>query len=93
MNRNPSEWREGMNISAKFGLREIVTTHQKRIGDRIIPDLIGEVVTIQASIMSDAPIYFVRMTDAQILPFAEGDLIGDPDYDQDAGKYPDEAQS
>ena len=82
-----------MNISAKFGLREIVTTHQKRIGDRIIPDLIGEVVSIQVSALPEGIIYFVRVTGGHILPFAEGDLIGDPDYDQDAGKYPDEAKA
>ena len=77
-----------MNISTKFGLREIVTTHQRRIGDRIIPDLIGEVVTIQVSTLSAAPVYFVRVTDGQILPYAESELIGDPDFDQEAGKYP-----
>jgi hypothetical protein len=81
---------EGMKISTKFGLREIVTTHQKRIGDRIIPDLIGEVVSIQVSALPDGTIYFVRVTGGQILPFAEDELIGDPDYIQELGKYPDE---
>ena len=78
-----------MKIETKFGLREIVCTHQKRIGDRTIPDLIGEVVIIQVSSLSDGkPIYFVRLTDGQILPFAETDLIGDPEFDQEAGAYP-----
>lgn len=77
-----------MQISTKFSLREIVTTHQKRLGDRIIPDLIGEVVTIQVSVMADAPVYLVRVTGGQILPFVEDELIGDPDFDQDAGRYP-----
>lgn len=77
-----------MQISTKFGLREIVTTHQKRIGDRIIPDLIGEVVSIQVSTLPEGIIYFVRVTGGQILPFAEDELIGDPDFDQEAGRYP-----
>lgn len=51
-----------MNIQTKFGLGEIVATHQKRKGDQIIPDLIGEVVTIQASTMATGNIYFVRVT-------------------------------
>lgn len=76
-----------MNISTKFGLREIVTTHQKRIGDRIIPDLIGEVVSIQISTLSAPAIYFVRVSGGQILPFAENELIGDPDYSQALGGY------
>lgn len=78
-----------MNIQTKFGLGEIVTTHQKRKGDQIIPDLIGEVVTIQASTMATGNIYFVRVTGGQILPFGEDELIGDPDYDQEKGGYPD----
>lgn len=82
-----------MNISTKFGLREIVTTHQRRIGDRIIPDLIGEVVSIQVSVLPEGTVYFVRVTGGQILPFAEDDLIGDPDYDQEAGKYPEGEES
>jgi hypothetical protein len=77
-----------MNIATKFGLREIVTTHQKRIGDRIIPDLIGEVVAIQVSALTPGVVYFVRLTDGQILPFGESELVGDPGYDQQAGAYP-----
>ena len=77
-----------MNIVTKFGLGEIVTTHQKRQGDRIIPGLIGEVVTIQASTLTPGIIYFVRVTDGTLLPFGESELVGDPDYDQQAGAYP-----
>jgi hypothetical protein len=77
-----------MNIATKFGLGEIVTTHQKRKGDRIIPDLIGEVVTIQASTLTPGIVYFVRVTDGMLLPFGEAELVGDPDYDQQAGGYP-----
>jgi hypothetical protein len=77
-----------MNIATKFGLGEIVTTHQKRQGGRIIPDLIGEVITIQASTLTPGIVYFVRLTDGQILPFGESELVGDPDYNQQAGGYP-----
>lgn len=79
-----------VNIQTKFGLGEIVTTHQKRMGNRIILDQIGEVVTIQVSTISTGTIYFVRVG-GQILPFGEDELIGDPDYDQNKGGYPDAA--
>ena len=68
---------DAVNIQTKFGLGEIVTTHQKRKGDQIIPDLIGEVVTIQVSTISTGTIYFVRVTGGQILPFGEDELIGE----------------
>lgn len=71
---------DAVNIQTKFGLGEIVATHQKRMGNRIILDQIGEVVTI----------YFVRIG-GRILPFGEDELIGDPDYDQEKGGYPDAA--
>lgn len=80
-----------MNIQTKFGLREIVTTHQRHKGDQILPDLIGEVVTIQVSTMATGTVYFVRVTGGQILPFGEDELIGDPDFDHEAGKYPDDS--
>jgi len=81
---------DAVNIQTKFGLGEIVATHQKRMGDQIIPDLIGEVVTIQVSTMATGNIYFVRVG-GQILPFGEDELIGDPDYDQEKGGYTDAA--
>lgn len=77
-----------MNIQTKFGLGEIVTTHQRCKGDQIIPDLIGEVVTIQVSSMAAKTIYFVRVG-GQILFYGEDELIGDPDYDQEKGGYTD----
>lgn len=81
---------DAVNIQTKFGLGEIVATHQKRMGNRIILDQIGEVVTIQVSTISTGTIYFVRVG-GQILPFGEDELIGDPDYDQKKGGYPDAA--
>lgn len=77
-----------MNIATKFGLREIVTTHQRRRGDQIIPDLIGEVVGVHVSTLSEGVTYSVRVTGGQILPFGEDELIGDPDFDHETGKYP-----
>lgn len=82
---------DAVNIQTKFGLGEIVATHQKRMGNRIILDQIGEVVTIQVSTISTGAIYFVRVTGGHILPFGEDELIGDPDYDQEKGGYPDAA--
>lgn len=79
---------DAVNIQTKFGLGEIVATHQKRMGNRIILDQIGEVVTIQVSTISTGTIYFVRVG-GQILPFGEDELIGDPDYDQEKGGYTD----
>lgn len=79
---------DAVNIQTKFGLGEIVTTRQRSKGDKIIPDLIGEVVTIQVSTISTGTIYFVRVTGGQILPFGEDELIGE-DYDQKKGGYPD----
>lgn len=81
---------DAVNIQTKFGLGEIVATHQKRMGNRIILDQIGEVVTIQVSTISAGTIYFVRIG-GRILPFGEDELIGDPDYDQEKGGYPDAA--
>lgn len=81
---------DAVNIQTKFGLGEIVTTHQKRMGNRIILDQIGEVVTIQVSTISTGTIYFVRVC-GQILIFGEDELIGDPDYDQEKGGYTDAA--
>lgn len=68
---------DAVNIQTKFGLGEIVTTRQRSKGDKIIPDLIGEVVTIQVSTMATGNIYFVRVSGGQILPFGEDELIGE----------------
>lgn len=81
---------DAVNIQTKFGLGEIVTTHQRRKGNQIIHDQIGEAITIQVSLMAAKTIYFVRVG-GQILPFGEDELIGDPDYDQEKGGYTDAA--
>lgn len=36
---------DAVNIQTKFGLGEIVTTHQRRKGNQIIHDQIGEAIT------------------------------------------------
>lgn len=43
---------DAVNIQTKFGLGEIVTTHQRRKGNQIIHDQIGEAITIQVSLMA-----------------------------------------
>lgn len=75
-----------MRYESKFGIGEIVVTRQKRLGDRIIPDLIGEVFAVQFG--RDSCMVYVRMTDGQLLPFREDELENDPEYDQDLGCYP-----
>lgn len=65
---------DAVNIQTKFGLGEIVTTHQRRKGNQIIHDQIGEAITIQVSLMAAKTIYFVRVG-GQILPFGEDELI------------------
>lgn len=42
---------DAVNIQTKFGLGEIVTTHQRRKGNQIIHDQIGEAITIQVSLL------------------------------------------
>ncbi len=75
-----------MKIETKFGLGEIVVTERKKRGDNAIPDIIGEIVAIIFT--KQATVYHVRLTDGTIVPFDGADLIGDPDYDQEAGGYP-----
>lgn len=82
-----------MKIETKFGLGEIVVTERKKRGDPsawsgrdAIPDIIGEVVAI--IVTKQAVVYHVRLTEGMIAPFDGADLIGDPDYDQEAGGYP-----
>lgn len=77
-----------MNIATKFGLREIVTTHQRRRGDQIIPDLIGEVVGVHVSTLSEGVTYSVRVTGGQILPFGEDELIGGSGFRPRDGEIP-----
>lgn len=74
-----------MKYKSKFGIGELVTTKQKRAGDRIIPDLIGEVFAVHFG--RGACMVLVRMTDGQILPYREDELEGDPEYDQETGCY------
>lgn len=74
-----------MKIETKFGLGEIVVTERKKRGDDAIPDIIGEVVAI--IVTKQSIVYHVRLTEGMIAPFDGADLIGDPDYDQEAGGY------
>lgn len=75
-----------MKYENQFGIGEIVTTRQLRRGDRIIPDLIGEVMGV--SFDKAATTVFVRLIDGSVQAFRERELEGDPDFDQVAGCYP-----
>lgn len=76
-----------MKYESKFGMGEIVTTKQISKKGKFIRDEIGEVVAVQFD--KTAITILVRMANAQgIHSFRECDLIGDPDFDQEAGKYP-----
>ena len=74
-----------MKYESKFGIGEIVTTHQKEHDGRIIPDLIGEVVAVTFDRAAIA--VHVRISDGHVQLFREADLIGDPGFDQKRGGY------
>lgn len=74
-----------MKYESKFGIGEIVTTHQKEHDGRIIPDLIGEVIGVTFD--RDAIVVHVRLSGGSIQLFREADLIGDPKFDQERGGY------
>jgi hypothetical protein len=76
-----------VKYESQFGIGEIVTTKQLVRGDKIMHDEIGEVTVVQFD--KATVTVFVRMANGNgIHPFRECDLIGDPDFDQEAGKYP-----
>jgi hypothetical protein len=77
---------EHMKFESPFGIGEIVTTHQLRSGDRIRHDLIGEVLGITFLKDGQQSIH-VRTSDGHMMQFLPSELIGDPDFDQESGKY------
>lgn len=74
-----------MKYESKFGIGEIVTTHQKEHDGRIIPDLIGEVIAVTFD--STAIAVHVRLSGGSVQLFREAELIGDSDFDQERGGY------
>ncbi len=76
-----------MKFESKFGLGEIVVTHQKHHGERVYPDFLMEIIAIQFCIDQTTD-YICRIAGSGItICCKESELIGDPDYDQKTGSY------
>lgn len=77
-----------MQFESKFGIGEILVTHQKVRGDnRINQDIIGEVIGVSFQTGAE-PVYCLRIGGTgQTHNFMEAELIGDPTFDQETG-YP-----
>ena len=76
-----------MKFTTPFGLGEIVCTHQRERDLGTYPDMILKVVAIQFDLGGQAT-YLCRNAGAgNIVVCAEHELIGDPQFDQEAGKY------
>ena len=75
-----------MKFESKCGLGEIVLTRQGQRSDgKINQDIIGEVIAVTFQNGCD-PIYTVRIGSSGItFGCTECELIGDPDFDQEAG--------
>jgi hypothetical protein len=76
-----------MKFESKFGLGEIVVTHEKTHGGRRYPGFIMEIIAIQFG--KDRSIdYICRVAgNGMSICCKESELIGDPDYDQKIGNY------
>ncbi len=75
-----------MKFESKFGMSEIVVFETRKNGKRVADELI-EVCGILFQKNSDT-IYICRWPRTGYMQnYTESDLIGDPDFDQDAGKY------
>lgn len=75
-----------MKYESKFGIGEIVVTKQKERDGRIIPDLIGEVIEVHFG--KEAKTITVRISGGILQHFREDELEGDPEFDQELGRYP-----
>jgi len=73
-----------MKFETKFGLGEIV--YYTRLGHKKAEhDEFLEVVAIAFD--KNGVSYYCRYPQGITTAFAEGELIGDPDFDQDKGQY------
>lgn len=76
-----------MKFDTKFGLGEIVCTHQRETINGVYPDMILKVVGIQFC-LDQQMVYLCRSAGSgNIVACAESELLGDPAFDQWAGKY------
>lgn len=75
-----------MKFETKFGLGEIVAKEIYR-GDELVGDELLEVIAIVVA-KSGMSYHCRHPNSMQLIHFEEHELIGDPDYDQEAGGYP-----
>jgi hypothetical protein len=81
-----------MKFESKFGIGEIVCTKQVFSSRGVFQDVLLKVIAVNFS--SDGlPAYTVRLQDGQLTVFQESELIGDPDFNQETGKYPEDLES
>lgn len=74
-----------MKFESKFGLGEIVIYQMSR-GDEFLSDELLEVVGVAFDRKVIA--YTCRRTDGSIVHFEEAELIGDENFNQETGCYP-----
>ena len=81
-----------MKIETEFGIGEIVCIMDANSHNNNIPDLLGQVVSIQLD--REATGYVVEIPSnnvhVQRVVYYAWQLTGDPDYDQELGRYPEE---
>lgn len=75
-----------MKFKSPFGIGEIVCTKQLTSGDRIRHDLTGEVIGVTFAKEGQDSV-LVRVHDGRLVQLMPSELIGDPEFDQDAGRY------
>lgn len=80
-----------MKFNALFGLGEIVCTHQRETINGVYPDMLMKVVAIQFELNGSVMYLCRNAISGNIIVCGENELIGDPVFDQETGKYPQEA--
>ena len=80
-----------MKFESPFGIGEIVVTRQFIRGDHVREDVIGEVIGVTFAKGSPLGVgVSVRLGDGSMQVFLPDELIGDPQFNQETGSYPDE---
>ena len=81
-----------MKFETKFGIGEIVYIMAANSHNNNIPDLLGQIVSLV--IGRDNVMYLVELVtsdhDVRRVHYEEWQITGDPDYDQELGRYPEE---
>jgi hypothetical protein len=76
-----------MKFESKFGIGEVVLTARRYRGSRVLQDQILVITAVVFQVGGEKA-YYARTSDGFMCVFQETELIGDPDFDQDAGEYP-----